>query len=192
MGLLDSILGQVTGQSTTSAGSGGGGTASMLLPALMAIMAAKSGGGGGLGGLVGGAGGIASGQGGGLGGMLGSLMGGASSPAQGQGSSGVSSLGSILGGGGIAGGIGQLVQAFEQSGSGGAAQSWVGNGANKGVSPDQVGQALGSDTIDQLANHTGMSQGTVMSELSQLPPQAVHQLTPSGRLPTADEAGQWV
>ena len=31
-----------------------------------------------------------------------------------------------------------------------------------------------------------------MSHLSQLMPNAVHQLTPKGRVPTADEASQWV
>lgn len=189
MGLLDSILGQVTGQNANAPAGGG---ASALLPALMTIMAAKAGGGAGglgaLGSMLGGAAGSAPAGGGGLGGMLGSLMGG------GQGMQGGSAggLGGMLGGGGVAGGLGQLLQSFEQSGDGAAAQSWVGNGANAPVSPDQVGQALGPNTIDQLASHTGMAQTDVMSQLSQLLPQAVHQLTPNGRLPTADEASQWV
>ncbi|MGI4769662.1 MAG: YidB family protein, partial [Janthinobacterium lividum] len=137
-----------------------------------------------LGGMLGGAGGSAS-AGGGIGGMLGNLMG----SAQGGQAGG---LGGMLGGGGIAGGLGQLLQSFEQNGHGAAAQSWVGGGANASVSPEQVGQALGPDTIDQLASHTGMSQGDVMSHLSQVLPQAVHQLTPDGRMPTSDEASQWV
>ncbi|MGI3899389.1 MAG: YidB family protein [Janthinobacterium lividum] len=188
MGLLDSILGQVGGQSANSTTSGSGGGAAALMPALMAIMAAKSGGGtgglGALGGMLGGAGASASG-GNGMGGMLGSLMGGAQGGQAGG-------LGSMLGGGGIAGGLGQLLQSFEQNGHGTAAQCWVSDGANASVSPEQVGQALGPDTIAQLASHTGMSQGDVMSHLSQVLPQAVHQLTPNGRLPTSDEASQWV
>lgn len=40
MGLLDSILGQVSGQSVNSTTSGSGGGAAALMPALMAIMAA--------------------------------------------------------------------------------------------------------------------------------------------------------
>ena len=98
----------------------------------------------------------------------------------------------MLGSGGVAGGLSQLLQTFEQNGHGAAAQSWVGNAANAPVSPDQVVQALGPDTIDQLASHTGMSQGDVTSQLSQLLPHAVHQLTPHSRLPTEDEASQWV
>lgn len=192
MGLVDSILGQVTGQSTNASGGNGSG-ASALLPALMAIMAVKSGGGAGglgaLGGLLGNAAGAAPAGGGGIGSMLGSLMGGGAPGAQGSSAGG---LGSMLGGGGVAGGLSQLLQSFEQNGHGAAAQSWVGNGANATVSPDQVGQALGSDAIDQLASHTGMSQDDVTSQLSQLLPQAVHQLTPHGRLPTDDEASQWV
>lgn len=193
MGLLDSILGQVGGQSSTGA-SGSGGGASASLPALMAIMAAKSGGGaeglGALGGLLGIAGGSSAlGSGGGIGGMLGGLMG---SGSQGQQGGSGGGLGGMLGGSGIADGLGQLLQSFEQNGHGGAAQSWVGNGANAQVSPDQVGQAFGPDTIDQLARHTGLSQGDVMSHLSQLLPNAVHQLTPEGRVPTTDEASQWV
>ena len=98
----------------------------------------------------------------------------------------------MLGGGGIAGGLGQLLQSFEQNGHGAAAQSWVDDGPNASVSPEQVGQALGPDTIAQLASHTGMSQGDVTSHLSRVLPQAVHQLTADGRLPTSDEASQWV
>ena len=188
MGLLDSILGQMGGQPANTSGAGGG--ASALLPALMAIMAAKSGGGAGglgaLGGMLGGAGNAAPTGGGGIGGMLSGLMGGG---AQGGSSGG---LGGMLGGSGVAGGLGGLLQAFEQNGHGATAQSWGGGGANAAVSPDQVGQALGPDTIDQLAGHTGMSPGDVMSHLSQVLPQAVHQLTPNGRLPTSDEASQWV
>ena len=181
MGLLDDVLGSVTGQGTGGRGvNAAGGMASMLMPALMAILAAKAGSGG-----IGNSGGMfgsGAGQAGGLGGLLGSVLGG------GQGGS----LGGLGGGSGIAGGLGQLVQSFQQNGQGAAVNSWVGSGQNQAIAPHQVTQALGPDTIDQLSQHTGLSQEDVATQLSQLLPQVVNRLTPHGRLPTTDEASQWV
>ena len=207
MGLLDDVLGSVTGQGNArSAGdTSGSGMASMLVPILMAIMANKAGvgGAGGLGGMLGGgqgglggmlggsaAGAQGAGQSGGLGGLLGSLLGG-------RGSSGANasmpggSLGGMLGGGGLAGALGQLVSSFQQSGHGNAVDSWVGNGPNASIGPQEVNDALGSDTLDQLSKHTGMPQNDIASQLSQWLPQIVNKLTPNGRLPTPDEASNW-
>ena len=185
MGLLDDVLGSVTGQSAGgTVNNPGGGAASMLIPALMAILAAKAGGGGmgNLGGMP--SGGAGQAQSGGLGGLLGGLLGG--------GNQGAGGLGGLLGGGGIAGGLGQLLQTFQQNGYGNVANSWVGSGQNQPIAPHQITEALGPDTIDQLSNHTGLPQGEVASELSRLLPQVIDRLTPQGRLPTATEASQWV
>ena len=96
-------------------------------------------------------------------------------------------LGSLLGGGGgSAGGIGQLVNMFEQHGMGNIAQSWVGNGPNQPVSPDQLHQVLGADQVQQMASQTGMQPQDLLSRLSQMLPGAVDHATPNGQLPSDD------
>ena len=101
-------------------------------------------------------------------------------------------LGGLLGGGGLAGGLGQLLQQFGQNGHGAVANSWVTTGPNRAISPDQLLEALGPDTVDQLSQQTGVPRDQIGTQLSQVLPQAVDQLTPEGRLPTHAEASQWV
>lgn len=81
------------------------------------------------------------------------------------------------------GGLGGLVQAFQNKGMGDIVSSWVGTGANQPISPDQMQDALGSDTIEQMAQQTGVSAGDLTSQLSNLLPGMVDHLTPEGRIP---------
>jgi len=89
--------------------------------------------------------------------VIGSLMGG--------GAGGFSPMGGILsgllGGGGQAGGLpgqgtggglGGLVSQFEQAGLGHVAQSWVGNGPNQPVSPQQLQSVFGNSQIQGMAS----------------------------------------
>ena len=94
-----------------------------------------------------------------------------------QGGGGAS--GSLGGLGGLAG----LVQKFNQAGMGDVVNSWVSTGLNLPVSPDQLGEVLGHDTLAGLAEQMGMGRGELGAQLSQLLPQVVDQLTPEGRLP---------
>jgi uncharacterized protein YidB (DUF937 family) len=81
-----------------------------------------------------------------------------------------------------------LVNSLTNAGAGGQVNSWVGNGANQPIDPAHLGQALGPDVLSQLAARTGLTQEQLMQGLSQVLPQLVHNLTPNGRLPTAEEA----
>lgn len=113
--------------------------------------------------------------------------------AQGQGGGGGQAdlLGAVIGmlgqgGGGAAGGLGGLgglVEKFTQGGLGDVVNSWVSTGANLPVSPDQLNQVLGNDTLSGLAQQLGMGQGDLTAQLSQLLPQVVDKLTPNGQLP---------
>jgi uncharacterized protein YidB (DUF937 family) len=123
--------------------------------------------------LPGGASGVPGGSGGGLGDILGGLLGGAGA-------------GTVLNGG-----LGQIINDLQRSGQGRAAQSWVGRGENEPVAPDDLRNALGGDTIEQLSQHTGMPQEELLQGLSQNLPELVDQLTPDGRLPTEEEASRW-
>jgi len=100
-------------------------------------------------------------------------------------------LGGLLGGGAaggaLSGGLGDLMKQLQQGGLGDAANSWVGSGANKQVSPGDLSKALGADQLEQLSSQSGMSRDELLQGLSQYLPQVVDHLTPNGRLPTENE-----
>jgi uncharacterized protein YidB (DUF937 family) len=85
--------------------------------------------------------------------------------------------------GGIAGGLGGLLSAFEGAGLGHIAQSWVGNGPNQSVSPQQLQSVFGEQQVQGMASQSGMAPSDFLSQLSQHLPNAVHGMTPNGSLP---------
>ena len=119
-----------------------------------------------------------------------------SGPSAASGSDWQSSLSHLIAGGGagtiLSGGLGELLRRFEQTGHGGLAQSWVGNGPNQPVTPVDLERAIDPDTLMSLARQTGMSREQLLAALAQQLPQAVDHLTPQGRIPTHDEAGRWM
>jgi uncharacterized protein YidB (DUF937 family) len=131
---------------------------------------------------------------GGLSDVLGGLLGGANRNTATPGGMG-DILGGLLGGAGagsvINGGLGNLLNDLQNSGQGRVAQSWVGRGANEPIEPQDLGRALGADTIDALSARTGLAQDDLLAGLSQYLPQMVDQMTPDGRLPTEEEAARW-
>jgi len=86
-------------------------------------------------------------------------------------------------GGGMAGGLAGLIEQFQRSGQGDVISSWIGTGQNQDISPDQLGSVLGGDLLGQLTRQTGMGQGDLLGQLSQLLPQVVDRATPEGRVP---------
>jgi uncharacterized protein YidB (DUF937 family) len=98
-------------------------------------------------------------------------------------------LSGMLGGAGVGGllngGIGELLDKFQQSGQGDKAESWINHGPNKDVSPPELKQAIGSDVLAQLEQQTGLSQEEILARLSRELPAAVDKYTPDGRLPAA-------
>lgn len=116
---------------------------------------------GGSGGLLGGLGGLLGGAGGGLGGLLGGLGG--------------------------AGALGALVSRFQQSGHSQQVGSWVSQGSNQPIAPQEVGQVLGDDTLNELQQKTGLSRQDLLNQLAHELPQAISAATPEGRVPQSDE-----
>ena len=100
-------------------------------------------------------------------------------------------LGGLLAGGAagsvISGGLGDLLKQFQQHGQGDAANSWVSNGPNKQISPDDLGRALGADQLNALSAQSGLSRDELLAGLSRHLPEVVNHLTPDGRLPSEDE-----
>ena len=89
--------------------------------------------------------------------------------------------------GGLFGGLGGLLGTLQKGGLADVANSWVGPGQNKPVSPGQLGSALGPDIIKVLAQRSGLSEEELTKQLSQVLPGVVDKLTPAGRLPTLTE-----
>jgi uncharacterized protein YidB (DUF937 family) len=125
--------------------------------------------------------------------VIGSLFGGSgnNSPLQ-------SVLSSLLGGGqqgggvqqtdtgsnlGMGGGLGGLLSSFQQAGLGHIAESWVSNGPNQQVSPQQLESVFGERQVQDMSSQAGMAPGDFLSQLSQHLPNAVNGATPNGRLP---------
>ena len=80
------------------------------------------------------------------------------------------------------GGMGALVQKFQSNGLGEIIHSWVGTGKNLPISPEQIQSALGSETVINLAEKAGVSPEVVGRHLSQLLPNLIDRLTPSGQV----------
>ena len=210
MGLLDILHGMQNGprgQAGTGSASTGSGGLSPLMTAMLALLAYKA-----LKGMTGqpagggaapGSNPPASGQGanpsgGGLGDLLRGSLGGSSSGGLGGSLGGLLSggLGSLLAGGaagGVLGGaLGDLLRQFHESGNGDKAQSWVGNGPNQPISPDDLAKSLGADQINAMAEHSGLSRDELLNGLSQHLPELINRLTPNGRLPTEQELSRMI
>jgi uncharacterized protein YidB (DUF937 family) len=98
-----------------------------------------------------------------------------------------SSLSGATTGGILSGGLGELIDRFQQSGHGETADSWVGHGPNKSIAPPDLERAIGSDTLDTLSQQTGLSRQELLARLSRELPDAVDKYTPEGRLPAETE-----
>lgn len=85
--------------------------------------------------------------------------------------------------GGDSGGLGGLVQKFEQAGMGDMIKSWISTGPNPAISPQQLQAVLGSDTVQQLAQKAGLDPGALLAGLSQHLPDIIDKLTPDGAHP---------
>ena len=119
------------------------------------------------------------------GGGLGNLFGGGSGSAAAQPETANQPQGGLLGG------LGNLLQRFQQSGHGDIINSWVGPGENRSITPDQLHQALGPEAVNNLSRMTGAAPNQLLSELSRVLPGVVDRLTPQGRVPDQAEMAHW-
>ena len=141
-------------------------------------------------------------SGGGLGDLLGGLLGGGQAAnyqqdnAQAGGLGGLGGvlgglLGGVLGGGSAgqaapnagSGGLGGLLDQLKQAGLGDKVESWVGGGNNAAIEPGQLGNALGQNTISDIARQAGVNEQDLLAELSAALPGIVDKLTANGQVP---------
>lgn len=85
------------------------------------------------------------------------------------------------------GGFGGFIDRFKDAGLGNLADSWITTGDNTPISREQLESVLGEDTIDAVAEQSGVDKVTTASALSLMTPHVVDALTPGGEIP--DEAG---
>lgn len=130
-----------------------------------------------------------------LGSVLGAVLGGNQSQGTEQGGLGsligmvannpqlVNVVTGMLGNDGQMGGLGGLVSKFQQAGLGDAVNSWIGSGENQAISPSDLGNVLGNDTLGQIAGQLGMNSGDASNVLAKMLPEIINQLTPQGQAP---------
>ncbi|OYU38455.1 MAG: hypothetical protein CFE33_16170 [Pseudorhodobacter sp. PARRP1] len=92
----------------------------------------------------------------------------------------------------LSGGLGGLVDQLRGNGHAEAVDSWVSNDANKPVAEQDLARALGEDTLAELTAKTGLGRDALLQRLSRVIPDAVHGMTPEGRLPTAEDAKGYI
>ncbi len=133
-------------------------------------------------------------QGGGLGGLLGSLLGGQQQAGAAGGLGG--NLGALLpiitgmlANGSQQGGLGGMMEKFNQAGMGDQMSSWVGKGENLPISADQLSSVLGSGAIGDIASKLGVGQGEAGGMLAQVLPGLIDKLTPNGQAPAGGLGG---
>jgi uncharacterized protein YidB (DUF937 family) len=80
------------------------------------------------------------------------------------------------------GGLGGLLQKFQQAGLSEQAASWVSTGANQPVDASQIGAALGGSDLGALAAKFGLSTDQVSGSLAEMLPQVIDKLTPNGKV----------
>lgn len=85
-------------------------------------------------------------------------------------------------------GVQGLIERFHDSGMSHVLDSWISRGGNLPISPDDLHQVLGSETVEGIAQQLGLSSNVTAERLCQMLPYVVDKLTPHGRLP-ADGLG---
>ncbi|GFO65271.1 YidB family protein [Geomonas paludis] len=88
------------------------------------------------------------------------------------------------------GGLGGIIQAFNQKGLGHIISSWIDTGPNLPVTPNQLHEVLGPERVQQLANKAGLSTDETVTKLTRYLPDAVDQATPDGKVPEGGLVGK--
>jgi uncharacterized protein YidB (DUF937 family) len=81
------------------------------------------------------------------------------------------------------GGVDGLARAFEQKGLGAETASWIGTGANRSISADQLTETLGASQVDAVGRRAGLSGGAAAAAIAAILPALIDKLTPDGRAP---------
>ncbi|HMF26531.1 MAG TPA: YidB family protein [Pseudolabrys sp.] len=75
-----------------------------------------------------------------------------------------------------------IVDQLQQGGLGDQVKSWLSDGPNMKVTPDQVRAALGSDEVRQIAQRFGIPVDDALKMLADHLPGVVDQASPNGKI----------
>ncbi len=78
--------------------------------------------------------------------------------------------------------LGALVNNFDGAGLGDMAKSWLGDGENEGISPEQITNALGTEKLTEFASKLGLNVSEAAGGLSEALPQMVDKASSGGAL----------
>lgn len=128
----------------------------------------------------------------GLGGLLGGLMSASAAPQAEAGAAGAQPTQGTL----VAmllplairwmqsnGGVGALLQRFQEHGLGEQAASWVSTGENQPLDAQAVKEVVGTGELSTLSQQLGVPHEQVASGLAEVIPQLINHVTPDGQLP---------
>jgi uncharacterized protein YidB (DUF937 family) len=116
---------------------------------------------------------------------LGKIIGGLTGGDAGGGGDIVGAIGGLVSG---QGGLQGLLDTLGKGGLDDIAKSWVSTGANKPVTPSALGDALGPEKVDALAQKSGLSVEALLPLLASALPAIIDALTPDGQVPQGDAA----
>ena len=85
------------------------------------------------------------------------------------------------------GGLGGLLELFNQKGLASIASTWLGGGKGMplGINPTQLKNVIGGSLVEEIASKTGLASGPIGSALAFMLPKIVRALTPDGVIPTS-------
>ena len=86
--------------------------------------------------------------------------------------------------------LGDILDRFRNAGSGSKVDSWVKQGPNEPIEPQEVESAIDEETLSSLSQQTGLSREELIARITQALPEAVDKMTPDGQLPTPAPSDQ--
>ena len=86
------------------------------------------------------------------------------------------------------GGVQGMVDQMRANGLGPTVHSWINEGQNAAIAPQDVHRAFGDQTMNEIAARAGMSTEELAVRLAQVLPHAVDALTPDGKVPGAQSS----
>ncbi len=91
-------------------------------------------------------------------------------------------LGSLLGNSDGGFDLGSILSSFSENGLGDLVDSWLGDGENKALSPDQLLSSLGEEKINEFASKLGVDADTALNGLSDALPNIIDKSSSGGSL----------
>ncbi len=80
-------------------------------------------------------------------------------------------------------GLNELLDRFRNAGKAETVDSWVADGPNEPLAPQDVAAAIEPETLEELARQTGLSKDELVRRIASELPEAVNRLTPDGEVP---------